>query len=569
MVGGRPEGAGKRFPVSVVLALLGVSTLLSGRTITVDDSGGAEFQSIQAAINAAVPGDVVSVAPGLYLENLALKSGVSVVGAGAGLTTVDGGGLSWTATLLNCDASTRLQGFTLTNGRQQVGAGVFVSGGAPVVTLNRITGNTAVSSRLSQGGGIALQNSAAAVSDNLISNNQADFGGGVQIAGGSPLITRNQITGNVAGEQGGGIALQDSQALVSDNLIVSNSADYGAGLEIRGGAPLITHNQINGNVAVWNGGGLEARSTSTSASLLISGNSLFNNTALYGGGVKLLTTGPAIVTNNLITGNTAAGTAAYTSYGGGIDVVYSSVHVTNNTIVGNKADIGGGAAVASFGIDVQSVSNNVFYDNTGSVDSGGLDVDSDSAQVLNNIFFSNLHNDCGGTVLDPCSNPSNLFLDPRLVDPRRSDYRLQPGSPAIDSGALDGAPADDYRGQQRPLDGNHDGVATVDRGAYEFDRNDILGLIFSPPATLSWPAATGAASYHVYSGALSTLAGRGLDTCRDSDDPVLTDLIFSEGRTPLPGSGFAYVVVAVIGGVETSPGFDSRGIERTLPFPCP
>ena len=522
MIGRRAGGAGWRFPVSVVLALLGVSTLLSGRTITVDDSGGAEFQSIQAAIIAAVPGDVVSVAAGLYRENLVLKNGVSVIGAGADQTTVDGGKLSWTATLLDCDASTRLQGFTLTNGQQQFGAGVYVLRGAPVITLNRITGNTAVPNRL----------------------------------GASTL--------------GGGIALQDSQALVTGNLIVSNSADYGAGLEIRGGAPRITQNQITGNTAVWNGGGLEAYSTSASASLLISGNSVLNNTALYGAGMELFTTGPAIVTNNLITGNTASAVAGYNSYGGGVEVFYASPQLFNNTLAGNKADFGGAMVVTDAGTETLRVSNNIFYDNaTGDVTSAALDLSSLSAVALNNIFFLNSRADCGGPIPQPCSDPSNLFQDPRLVDPRRSDYRLQPGSPAIDSGTAAGAPADDYRGQRRPLDGNHDGAATVDRGAYEFDRNDVLGLIFTPPAALSWPAAPGAASYHVYSGTLGALASRGLDTCRDGDDPVLTDLLFTESRTPLPGSGFAYVVVAVIGGVGQSPGFDSRGIERTLPLPCP
>jgi hypothetical protein len=518
MHGGRLKGAGRRFPVSMALALLGVSTLLSGRTITVDDDGPAEFSSIQPAINAAVPGDVVSVAAGLYRENLVLKNGVSVIGAGADQTTVDGGSLSWVATLLNCDASTRLQGFTLTNGKQQVGAGVYVLGGAPVITLNHITGNTAVSLRLAQGGGIALQNSQAIVSDNLISNNHSDWGAGVEIVGGSPLITRNQITGNVAGEQGGGV---DSYA------------------------------------------------TSATSPVVITGNAIFANDSFYGGGLELGGVGEVILTNNLITGNTATGSGGIPSYGGGLEVFYGNAQLANNTFAGNKADIGGGAAVAGLDVEAQSLSNNIFYDNTGSVESGGLDLTSDSTQVFSNVFFSNQHTDCGGTIVNPCSDPSNLFKDPLLVDPRRSDYRLQPGSPAIDSGTPAGAPADDYRGQQRPLDGNHDGVATVDRGAYEFDRNDVLGLIFTPPAALSWPAAPGAAAYHVYSGTLGALASRGLDTCRAGDDPVLTDLLFTESRTPLPGSGFAYVVVAVTGGVEQSPGFDSRGIERTLPLPCP
>jgi len=521
MVGGRPEGAGRRFPVSAVVVLMGISTILSGRTITVDDSGGADYLSIQEAISAAAPGDVVSVAAGLYRENLVLKSGVSVIGAGADQTTVDGGKLSWTATLLNCDASTRLQGFTLTNGQQQFGAGVYVVGGAPIITLNRITGNFAAPLRFgyTEGGGIEVQNSQCVVSDNRIDQNGADFGAGLNVVGGSPLITRNQITGNVAAQSGGGVYLDGSlSAVVTGNAIFSNSSTY------------------------------------------------------YGGGVGAFG-GTPIISNNLITGNDAtfSGPGGYFSFGGGVDVAYSNARITNNTVVGNKADVGGGISVYDVASATPRVANNVIYKNTGSTRSGGLDVSADAAQVLSNVLFSNSRTDCDGLAANPCADPSNLFLDPLLVNPstQGADYRLQPGSPAIDSGTAAGAPADDYRGQRRPLDGNHDGVATVDRGAYEFDRNDILGLIFSSPATLSWPAAPGAASYHVYSGTLGALAGRGLDTCRDSDDPVLTDLLFTESRTPLPGAGFGYVVTAVIGDVEASPGFNSRGIERTLPLPCP
>ena len=47
-----------------------------------------------------------------------------------------------------------------------------------------------------------------------------------------------------------------------------------------------------------------------------------------------------------------------------------------------------------------------------------------------------------------------------IVDP--GDYHLQPGSPCIDSGTLDGAPTTDIEGKQRPCGEG------VDMGAYEF-----------------------------------------------------------------------------------------------------
>jgi hypothetical protein len=51
------------------------------------------YCSIQDAITDASPGDSINVAAGIYYENdIRLKDDVQVLGAGAGVTTIDGGG---------------------------------------------------------------------------------------------------------------------------------------------------------------------------------------------------------------------------------------------------------------------------------------------------------------------------------------------------------------------------------------------------------------------------------------------------------------------------------------------
>ncbi len=499
--------------LSILVGLV-ASCALWGAVITVDDNGPADFQSIQAAIDAASAGDVVSVAPGTYRENIRLKSGVSVVGAGAGLSTINGGRRTSVAVLLDCDASTTLQGFTITRGVEESGGGIQVEGGAPLITLNRITGNSAVSTGGSggaSGGGLELLYSDAVVSANQIDGNDADLGGGVDIIGGAPLLSRNEISGNAAFVGGGVYVYYSPGARVHANKISANTADSGGGMEI----------------------------------------------------VDL---GSPIISNNLIIGNVAASNLTYYGYGGGLEIYFSDPLLVNNTLADNEALFGGGVALLSF---ETALINNILFRNTGLMESGAVDLFGADTLLFNNLFFLNVGGDCGGSDASLCNETSNLFTDPLLVDPASGDFRLQTESPAIDSARIEDAPSDDLRGQRRPLDGNGDGLAAPDRGAYEHDRDDVLGLGFSTPDTLSWDSGIGAATYHIYSGALSTLAERGADTCRDSEDPDRSDLLFTDFAVPPAGDGFAYLVSAVVNGSERSAGFDSRGIERVLPLFCP
>lgn len=72
--------------------------------------------------------------------------------------------------------------------------------------------------------------------------------------------------------------------------------------------------------------------------------------------------------------------------------------------------------------------------------------------------------------------PGNFSLDPQFVGLATNNYRLLAGSPCIDAGTNINAIApsfglvltNDFDGVARPLDGNGDGVAQFDIGAYEF-----------------------------------------------------------------------------------------------------
>lgn len=60
-----------------------------------------------------------------------------------------------------------------------------------------------------------------------------------------------------------------------------------------------------------------------------------------------------------------------------------------------------------------------------------------------------------------------LTGDPFFYDPESGDFSLYSASVAVDSGSATYAPSTDINGRSRPADGNEDGVAQVDLGAYE------------------------------------------------------------------------------------------------------
>jgi len=228
---------------------LGAFVLAPARTLTVGQ-GGAQFQSIQAAIEAAQPGDVIEVAPGTYRESVVIaKDGVILLGSGSDRTTIES-----STTVVSCLGvqSGRVEGFSLRHTGSQPGPAVLASASSLVIADTVITGAT---------------------------------GAGVEIGAGDVVLLGSQIKAN----QGGGVLIHSrARATLIDNAIAQNGLQGGfAGVQVRGSSTAtLRFNRIwlNGGSGVFVHGNSQAQLVGNS----LIGNGLHGVSALEGGSVELI-----------------------------------------------------------------------------------------------------------------------------------------------------------------------------------------------------------------------------------------------------------------------------------------
>ena len=383
--------------------------------------------TIQSAINDATDGDTVLVAPGTYVENINFGGKAIAVTSesGAQSTIIDGGAADPVVIFtLGEGRDSVLNGFTLQNGR----AGFDNQG-------------------LGEGGGIKVQGSSPTITNNVIRNNQACNGGGIGIGSSSPLIRLNTITSNrsiscFAGLGGGGIIIRGTgSAEILDNVISDNVNLDGGGIYMLGaGTPIFKRNIIKGNNALGH----------------------------RGGGIYMENISNALIVQNIIVGNQARA-------GGGLFWLVPQgsrgPRLVNNTIADNNAtELGSGIFAEGFDDQVE-LTNNIIVAKPGQ--SGlycGFSNDRNPPIIRFNNIYSVGGRAYGGNCSDMTGTNGNISADPLFTNPTQDDYNLQPGSFSIDAGdnQAPDLPDTDRDGDLRIMDGDGNGIATIDMGVDEF-----------------------------------------------------------------------------------------------------
>jgi hypothetical protein len=358
-------------------------------------SGPGCYSTIQAALTAAHDGDIVHIGPGTFAGGITIDASVSLIGAGAGRTIIEGGGP--VLTIGSSDATTEpnvsITRITITGGlntsvpdpSQPRGGGIWVppaAGGGPGATVSLqnsiITGNAVRASTtgdcgpgctfaFSRGGGIDSFGTMT-LTNSVVSNNQSigdlapapsfggSFGGGIK-NNGSLTLRHSTISGNIAtfttagvyqnGRSGEGGGIDTNGPLTMEDSAVS------------GNAVNLTSTSTDPTSGVFGvGGGISVIENGGSASIrdsVISGNSIAATGYTGGngdGGGGIDADGPLLLEDSTVQANRATTAVATPQLGvpngpsgAGIEVDAPAT-VKGTTISDNHAAVTGNAAIA-------------------------------------------------------------------------------------------------------------------------------------------------------------------------------------------------------------------------------
>jgi predicted outer membrane repeat protein len=264
--------------------------------------------TIGHAISLAASGDTIQIAAATYQENLSIPFNLTLNGAKAATTIVDG---TNTANVFTVGAgiSLALSNLTIEKGVGYTGGGGVDNSGTLTVNKSNFYTNTALS------GGAILNTGTAKISNTNFSGNSPYFFGHSASCGAidnrsTMTITASTFFNNYANNNltsGGAICnggtLTITRSTFSTNSSQGNNGGYGGAIYNYAGTLSVTNSTFSQNSATTSGGAIYSQG----GTVQISNSTFGTNPENMGGGGALSNAGSSVLIQNSIVANTANG----------------------------------------------------------------------------------------------------------------------------------------------------------------------------------------------------------------------------------------------------------------------
>ncbi|MGI0149864.1 MAG: right-handed parallel beta-helix repeat-containing protein [Thermoplasmata archaeon] len=368
-----------------------------------------QHKSLQAAIDAAAPGDTIWVAAGTYRGPFVLKKQLVLFGDGGPSETILDGRDS--VRVLHVEGVTRgaIYGFRIQNGKAAGGSGIYcLRDTLFVIGSCDIRSNVETGAALWQSGSIQIVDSE--ISENM--------GSGLTVSDSKLQLVRVEFHGN-HGDTGGGVALVNSELTVArECLFEGNRASNGTG------------------------GGIFGESSTIA---LLSCTFRENTAAAGGGAVAVMDSSDLRIRSTHFAANRS-------STGGAVLADHSGVDIQISIFSKNRATAAGAALQIldrrTAGVNPM-IANNTFYRNGVSDEGGALYAQNVSPEIVRNIFVidsttknqavigmrgapryeCNLIYAMDGVGVPPSRN--TLVGNPAFCDAEKGDFHVRDLSPAL------------------------------------------------------------------------------------------------------------------------------------------
>jgi parallel beta-helix repeat protein len=405
------------------------------------------YGSVQAAVDAAVPGDEIRVAAGTYADvsvrprNDVTTTGVvtqvvyisKTVSIRGGYTPSDWDAFDPKANPTTLDSqrqgrvlyitgniSPTIEGLRITGGSAaglggapdggDAGGGGYVLTATVAITDNQVFSNTAI-----YGGGLFVQSSTITLSGNIVSSNVGDR---LFLLWSDVMLSDNTASSNT----GKGVQLSVSDATLRGNIVSSNT---GSGLHLAGSDATLDGNTIFSNTSQ----GLAL----TGSTVTLTGNTLLSNT---GGGLELYLS-DATLTNDVLADNQTDG------HGTGLRIIASSLRLIHTTIARNHGGDGSGIYVSDWSGTYSSVvlTNTILVSHT-----VGITVAGGNTVTVDAVLWHRTPVTVSHSITAVVTVQNQYTGDPAFAP---DGYHITPASAAVDAG-VDAGVTSDIDGNPRP-----------------------------------------------------------------------------------------------------------------------